>query len=1063
MSARDWKSTLLLPKTEFPMKADLPKREPVRLARWQAENLYGRIREARAGAPRFLLHDGPPYANNKIHIGTAMNKILKDLVVRTRTLAGFDAPYVPGWDCHGLPIELGVDKELGAKKREMTDVAIRQACRKFAERWIDDQRADFKRLGILGRWEAPYRTMDFSYQAEIAKAFGAFVDRGLVTFGFKSVLWCVRDRTALAEAEIEYEDRTDPSIYVAMPLEEDSSRVAWPGLLLGPGAPRPYALIWTTTPWTLPANRAITLGKEIEYVLLRRESEPGVAYLVAEALVPQVTAALGWPDASPLPNSKKSGEAIAETAPALRYVRPFASDSLDNFGFLLGEHVSTSDGTGLVHTAPGHGRDDYEVVRRHGFKVDDPSLCPVDEGGFYDVNAPAFLRGKRVVIPKTPDQSANDAVLAALATSPAEAASFRDRPDKDHSGSLLLSKKSLSHSYPHCWRCKQPVIFRATHQWFIDLGALRERAMSEIRDRVEWIPSYSENRIGAMVENRLEWAISRQRRWGSPITFLRCRDCKEQGVVSHYPAVAGDVTEKEKREREDFFERVRGTFREHGADAWYDDAAFPASHFLSKSSSSSSSSSSSPSATCARCGGANFEKVKDILDVWFDSGVSHAAVLRSGDYGLADPYAARPPVPVMYLEGHDQHRGWFQSSLLTSVALTGRAPYDAVLTHGFVVAGDGRKMSKSLGNTVELHHLLKTDGADVIRLWVASLDYTNDDPISEEILKRTAEAYRKIRNTARFLLSNLFDFDPATNGVPADRLEPLDRWVLDVAARFSHEAKEAYGAYAFHVVSRRLLELVTTDLSAFWCDVRKDVLYVLAANDPVRRSAQTAAHRLAETIAIALCPICPFTAEEIWEGIPGNASDPSALFLKSWSDLQLPEISSKEREAWGRVLALRADFLARLEPLRRDGRVGSAAQAAVEIGPSQAFDADLALSSLSEEKLGEVLGVPVVVRSTRATGSEQSDLYGGLPLSVRPAEGAKCPRCWQVRPDVEPGGGFARAAVASSASRILPCRAGSSISESRLPSWPWTRSRRRSWPREFRFTRRSRSSGASST
>ncbi len=991
MIARDWKSTLLLPKTEFPMKADLPKREPLRLARWHAEDLYRRIRDARAGAPRFLLHDGPPYANNKIHIGTAMNKILKDLVVRTKTLAGFDAPYVPGWDCHGLPIELGVDKELGPKKREMSDVAIRQACRKFAERWIDDQRADFKRLGILGRWAAPYRTMDFSYQAEIAKAFGAFVDRGLVTFGFKSVLWCVRDRTALAEAEIEYEDRTDPSIYVAMPLDDDSSRSAWPGLVEAAGAPRLYALIWTTTPWTLPANRAITLGKEIEYVLLRRESDPGSAYLVAAALVPQVTAALGWRDASPLPLSKKSGEAIRNAG--LRYRRPFAEASETNFGFLLGEHVSTTDGTGLVHTAPGHGRDDYEVVRRAGFVVDDPSLCPVDEGGFYDVNAPEFLRGKRVVIPKTPDQSANDAVLAALARNPAEASSFRGRPEKDQSGSLLLSKTSLSHSYPHCWRCKQPVIFRATHQWFIDLGALRERAMSEIRDRVEWIPSYSENRIGAMVENRLEWAISRQRRWGSPITFLRCTDCNEKGVVSHYPAVAGNVTEKEKREREEFFERVRGTFRLHGADAWYDDIAFPTSYFLGKSSSSSSSS----SAACARCGGTNFEKVKEILDVWFDSGVSHAAVLRSGDYGLENPYTATPAVPVMYLEGHDQHRGWFQSSLLTSVALTDRAPYDAVLTHGFVVAGDGRKMSKSLGNTVELHHLLKTDGADVIRLWVASLDYTNDDPISEEILKRTAEAYRKIRNTARFLLGNLFDFDPAKDAVEEDRIEPLDRYILDVAARVAADCRAAYETYAFHAAARRLLEFVTSDLSAFWCDVRKDTLYVEKAADPVRRSAQTASARIVELLAIALSPLCPFTAEEIWEAIPGNASDPSGIFLKSWSNLRLPEISSNEREAWGRVLALRAEFLQALEPLRREGRVGSAAQAEAVVGRVAGFDEALRTLSLSEEEFAEVLAVPSLVRDAAAEG-----------VSVRPAQGTKCSRCWQVRTDVEPGGICAR-------------------------------------------------------
>jgi isoleucyl-tRNA synthetase len=967
MSGRDWKSTLLLPKTEFPMRADLPKREPARLARWWDEDLYGRIRAARKGAPRFLLHDGPPYANGRIHMGTAMNKILKDLVVRSKTLAGFDAPYVPGWDCHGLPIELKVDKELGPKRRAMTDVSFRDACRAYAEKWIDVQRTDFMRLGVLGAWQSPYRTMDFSYQSEIARAFGRFVENGLVSFGFKAVLWCVHDRTALAEAEIEYGDKTDWSIYVAMPIRvDDAARSVWDPAPLGIDSI--YAVIWTTTPWTLPANRAISLGANIEYVLLRKEEGARDAYLVAEALVPQVTAALGWTRAIPLPLSRKSGRDIANRSLKLRYARPFASDPFDNFGFLLGEHVSTSDGTGLVHTAPGHGRDDYEVVRRAGFKVDDPALCPVDEGGYYDANAPESLRGKRVVTPKTPGDDASAAVLEALKAG-------------DASGALLLHSQKSPHSYPHCWRCKNPVIFRATHQWFIDLGALREKAMSEIRGRVAWIPSYSENRIGAMVDNRLEWTISRQRRWGSPITFLRCVDCKEKGVVSHFPAVEGNVGEKKKREREDFFERVREAFREHGANAWYDDA-FPPSYFLSKEG----------GASCSTCGGTNFEKLKDILDVWFDSGVSHAAVLRSHDYGLADPYTAEPPVPVMYLEGHDQHRGWFQSSLLTSVALTGRAPYDTVLTHGFVVAGDGHKMSKSLGNTIEPQDLLKTDGADVIRLWVASLDYTNDDPLSKEILQRTAEAYRKIRNTARFLLSNLFDFDPAMDAVPEANMEPLDRWALDAAARFAAEASDAYGRYEFHAVARRLLDLVTTDLSAFWCDVRKDAFYVLAANDPVRRSAQTAAFRLVETIAIALSPICPFTAEEIFEALPGNAADPAKLFLLSWSDLRISEISANERGAWGTVLALRAAFLQTLEPLRRENKVGSASQAEAVIGRVAGFDASLRLLPLSKEKFAEILGVPSVAWDGDAEG-----------VSARAAEGDKCPRCWQVRKDVEPG------------------------------------------------------------
>ncbi|KAA0254852.1 MAG: isoleucine--tRNA ligase [Acidobacteria bacterium] len=963
-STPDWKATLLLPKTDFPMKADLPKREPPRLQRWFDEDAYGRLREARRGAPRYVLHDGPPYANGHIHIGTALNKILKDVAVRSRTLAGYDAPYVPGWDCHGLPIELKVDKELGAKKREMSDVEVRRACRAYAEKWVATQRTEFQRLGILGTWDAPYRTMDFGYQAEIARAFGVFVEKGLVTFGFKAVLWCPTCKTALAEAEVEYEDRKDPSIYVALPVEPSgATRALWGDALAGGTAL--FAVIWTTTPWTLPANRAIALGGEIPYVLAARASEPGTLYLLAEPLVPAVAEALGWKDLAAVPGTRRTGAQVAATKPAYR--RPFDVDG-KSFGFLVGEHVSTTDGTGLVHTAPGHGREDYDVVRRSGFSVDDPALCPVDEAGFYDVHVPEPLRGKRVVAAKAPEQDANRAVLDLLRAG-------------DPSGARLLHAHEISHSYPHCWRCKLPVVFRATHQWFIDLGALRDAALHEIRDQVSWHPAFGVNRIGAMVENRLEWTISRQRRWGSPITFLRCRACAEAGRLEHYPP-AGDPA----RQRA-FFDRVVAVFREHGADAWYDDAAFPAAAFLPEG------------AACARCGKSDFEKVRDILDVWFDSGVSHAAVLASSAYGVESPYAEGTRAPVLYLEGHDQHRGWFQSSLLTSVALRGAAPYAAVVTHGFVVDGEGKKMSRSVGNVVHPQDVIATHGADVLRLFVASTDFFDDIRINQEILARSAEAYRKVRNTARFLLSVLLDFDPARDAVPDAALEPFDRLLLARAARLRDTARAAYERFEFHTVARHLLDFCTTDLSALWCDVRKDALYVLSAGDPKRRSAQTAAYRLAETIVFVLQPICPFTAEEVWQSLPGRAA--SSPFLATWEDLRLPELPEEAHDAWGRLLSLREEFVRRLEPLRRAGSVGTSAQATARLGRSPDLDRDLEATGLDEARLAELLIVPSLLR---ADDAEPTGLYGGVGLSAVPASGAKCPRCWQVRADVPEGG-----------------------------------------------------------
>ncbi len=973
MEARDYKDTLHLPKTSFPMKADLPKREPERLARWVGSGLYEKVLAARrkAGARRYILHDGPPYANGRIHIGTALNKILKDIVVRSKTMAGFEAPYVPGWDCHGLPIELKVDKELGARKREMDPVTFRKACREYAQKWVVAQRDDFQRLGILGAWEAPYRTMDYGYQASIARAFGTFLEQGLVTFGFKAVLWCVQCKTALAEAEVEYEDRKDASIHVAFPMPvTDSLRALWGDALTADS--ELFAVIWTTTPWTLPANRAVCLGPEIPYVLARRASEPAKLYLLAEPLVEATAKALSWSDLAAVPGTTRKGTAIEGTRPTYR--RPFDTDGI-SFGFLLGEHVSTDDGTGLVHTAPGHGREDHDAVKRSGHPVDDPSLCPVDPAGFYDAHVPEPLRGKRVVAAKSPDLDANRAVLALLEAG-------------DPSGTRLLGRSDLVHSYPHCWRCKSPVVFRATHQWFIDLGALRDRALTEIREKVEWVPAFGVNRIGAMVENRLEWTISRQRLWGSPITILRPAEPRDD--VEYYPSADDPV------ELKLFFDHLVAIFEKYGADAWWDEENFPAEAFVPPSS---------------KWKGVAFEKVKDILDVWFDSGVSHAAVLGTSGYGVASPYDDATAAPVLYLEGHDQHRGWFQSSLLTAVALRGKAPYDTVVTHGFVVAGDGRKMSKSMGNTVEPDEVISKHGADVLRLWVASTDYTDDIRLNQEILTRTSEAYRKIRNTARFLLSNLFDFDPAANSVDAENLEPVDRLLVARAALLVADARKAYDRFEFHVVARRLREFATTDLSALWCDVRKDALFVLGKDDLARRSAQTAAYRIAEALALLLNPLCPFTAEEIWESLPGHEG--TSPNLSTWDSLSLATLTDEQHAAWGRLLEVRGAFVGALEPLRRDGVVGTSAQARAEVERTAAFAADLATTGLDEARFAELLIVPEVVFHSPAA---EGDI--ALPaVSAHAAEGTKCPRCWQVKRDGDATGlcGRCRAILASAA------------------------------------------------
>jgi len=946
-SSRDYKATLNLPKTTFPMKADLARREPDQLAAWSRMGLEDALRRAAAGKPLFLLHDGPPYANGNIHIGTAMNKILKDFVVRSRSMMGRNAPYVPGWDCHGLPIEQQVDKKLGAKKREMSAVEIRRACREYAEKYIRIQREEFQRLAVGGLWNRPYTTMSPSYEAEIARAFGEFYGKNLVYQALKSVRWCSTDRTALAEAELEYEERGDPAIMVGFPLK---------GLdLSGPA----FAVIWTTTPWTIPANVAIAVHPEETYVLLSAE---GTSYLVAEKLADTVAKMAGWKEWR-IGRRWRGSELVG-----MRYVHPLSPESRGeltaeeaerSFRIVAGDYVTMDTGTGLVHTAPGHGEDDFSTGQREGL----PILSPVDEAGRF--TTAAKYRGKKVL-------DANAEIVEDLRAA----------------GALLAAEKDFRHEYPHCWRCKNPVIFRATVQWFVRLDDpstdVRAGALSAI-SRVHWVPEWSEPRIAGMVESRREWVISRQRRWGSPITLLYATRGGER--VGIYP------WQDSPAEQRKFFGRVVEIFRRESADAWY---ARPASDFLPEE------------ADLRGFARSDFVPETDILDVWFDSGVSHLAVLRTGEWPeLTRPGADGAPPADLYLEGHDQHRGWFQSSLLTSVALFGDAPYREVLTHGFVVDGAGRKMSKSLGNVLAPQDLIKKYGADILRLWVASVDYRDDDPISEEILSRCAEAYRKVRNTARYLISNLYDFDPV-EALPHSDLLPLDRWALRQARHVARRAVEAYGRYEFHVVYHSVVAFCTTTLSAFYLDILKDRLYASPAASRERRSAQTAMHAIARTLATLAAPVLAFTAEEIWEALPGRKEE--SVHLARFETLDdVPEDPSSDT-AWERLTKLREEVAAILEEARRDKTIGSSLEGAILLSRSGALGSDLRATGIGTEGLADFFIVSEVGQAPTDDGPapRESAVYPGVWLAFAKARGRRCDRCWKVTPEAQEEGLCAR-------------------------------------------------------
>jgi isoleucyl-tRNA synthetase len=904
------KNTLNLPKTSFGMKANLPLREPEMIRHWDETDVYGKIRKARAGSPGFVLHDGPPYANGAIHMGHAFNKILKDIIVKSRTMMGFDAPYVPGWDCHGLPIEIKVEEQLGRRKEGLDRLAIRRECRRYAEKFIDIQRQGFKRLEVFGEWDDPYLTMSHRYEAEIARAFGRCVDKGLVYKGLKPVHWCPSCQTALAEAEVEYEDHTSPSVYVAFPVESDLADLD-PAL----GGRDWAVVIWTTTPWTLPANLAVAFHPEYDYSAVRA-GERG--YIVATELLGAVAAKCGWGE--PLEVARFKGKALDRR----RARHPFIDrESL----LVLADYVTLDAGTGCVHTAPGHGSDDYVTGRNYRLET----LCPVDDRGCFLQGVEHF--GGRPVF------EANRAIVEFMRGT----------------GSLLHGE-DFQHSYPHCWRCHQPIIFRATPQWFIamDGGGLRDAALEAIGG-VRWIPSWGEERIRNMVGERPDWCISRQRAWGVPIIAFYCRGCGEV-------LLDGKVVD-----------HVAGLFDREGADAWYahaPDELLPAG------------------TACPRCGGRDFRREFDILDVWFDSGSSHLATL-----------GARPDMPWpsdLYIEGGDQYRGWFQSSLLIAVALRGRAPYRAAITHGWTLDEKGRTMSKSKGIGVDPNDLVKERGAEIVRLLVSSVNYVEDVRIFDELLDRLGDSYRKIRNTCRFMLGNLGNqpdpahprFDPETDSVPFDRMLEIDRWALVCTGRLVRRCLRGYEEYQLHQVYGALYHFCTVDLSAFYLDILKDRLYTAPTHSLERRSAQTALWRILDAFTRLIAPILSFTSEEVYaamhEGLPPEAR-PESVHLTLF-----PEIEEREGEEallgeWDRLRAVRESVLKALEEARQGGLIGNALEAAVVIGA--AGDA----AALLERHRGELPALFIVSQVEFAADEAAGD---GVRIEIRKAEGNKCERCW---------------------------------------------------------------------
>ncbi len=913
------KSTINLPKTGFPMKANLPQNEPKILERWEQMGIYERIREAGKGAPLYILHDGPPYANGPIHLGHALNKCLKDFIVKSRSMAGFDSPYIPGWDCHGLPIEIKVDQQLGGKKLQMKPLDVRLECRKYAQKYLDLQREQFKRMGVFGRWDNPYSTMTPQYESVVLSVFYAFLEKDFIYKGLRSTYWCIHDKTALAEAEVEYENHVSPTIWVKYGLQSDP-RTIDPALgeaRIRTGKPV-STIIWTTTPWTLPASMAVAFHPTEEYVALEAEKD---IYIVAEKLSRSVAEKCGFPDAKPV--ARFPGKAMEYAW----FYHPFLPWEQRKVLGVIADYVTMDQGTGVVHTAPSHGADDFATGVR--YKLD--LTTNVDEAGFIRKGLPEY-DGKKVF-------DANDPIVQLL-----------------KARGVLLHSEKMEHSYPHCWRCHNPIIFRATEQWFISMetpmtgGTLRSRTLEEIK-KVKWDPAWGEERIANMIATRPDWCISRQRIWGVPIAVFLCQGC---GTFLNDRDINRKVVE---------------LFAKSGADAWYTPAAeslLPAG------------------TTCSKCGGTAFKRETDILDVWFESGSSYFAV-RANEPGFPWP-------SDLYLEGGDQYRGWFHSSLLCAVGTKGSAPYRMVSTNGWTLDEHGSAMSKSRGNDVDPADIATRLGGEVVRLWVASVDFRQDVVGSEQLMQRIAENYRKIRNTLRYILGNLYDFDPSRDGVDFAKMESIDRYMLAETSAMTTEAIRWYEELAFHKIYQSVNRFCVVELSAFYFDVLKDRLYTFAPNSPSRRAAQTAIWRIGEALVRLLAPIMSFTAEEVWGYLPAAKGRPQSVHVARFPAAEdifgggsVPEPA--QAEDWSTLRAVRDQALKGLEEARNSKLIGGNLEAEVKVTAS---DPVYSVLARYQDQLPYLFIVSAVTLEKAASGNGT----GGVSVQITKASGQKCERCW---------------------------------------------------------------------